>query len=188
MYNLSPSLSYSRLLVLSGRRSATIDTSDGGPGLLSGVYGPVMRDLSQAEIDELLRMERVAHVAVIDGDTPYVGPLSYIYADGDVIFRTLEGRRLDALRQHPRVSMSVTRTGPGAADWSTVLVIGTAEIIADRSESSGYVAQIIAKYRAAYGVMDSMPDWMLDPVAHVVRIIPEAITGKAAGETKPGRF
>jgi nitroimidazol reductase NimA-like FMN-containing flavoprotein (pyridoxamine 5'-phosphate oxidase superfamily) len=147
-----------------------------------------MRDLTSTETDELLRLERVAHVAVIDGDTPYVGPLSYVYADGNIIFRTMEGRRLDALRQHPRVSLSVTRTGPGAADWSTVLVIGTAEIIADRSESSGYVAQIVAKYRAAYGVLDSMPEWMLDPAAHVVRIVPEEITGKAAGDTKPGRF
>lgn len=147
-----------------------------------------MRDLTRSEIDELLRSERVGYVAVIDGDVPYVGPLSYIYVDGSIVFRTLEGRRLGALRQNPAVSMSVTRTGPGAADWATVLVTGRAEILSDRSEANGYVAQIVAKYRAAYGVLDTMPEWMLDPEAFVVRIVPDEISGRAAGDTKPGRL
>ncbi len=147
-----------------------------------------MRELTRSEIDDLLRTERVGHVAVIDGDVPYVGPLSFVYTEGVIVFRTLEGRRLAALRKNPVVSMSVTRTGPGAADWRTALVTGTAQVLGDRSEASRYVAHIIAKYRAAYGVMEHMPDWMLDPRAHVVRIVPTEVTGRAAAETKPGRF
>ncbi len=147
-----------------------------------------MRELTRSEIDDLLSTERVGHVAVIDGDAPYVGPLSFVYTEGVIVFRTLEGRRLTALRKNPIVSMSVTSTGPGATDWRTALVMGTAEVLADRSVASRYVAQIIAKYRAAYGVMEHMPDWMLDPQAHVVRIVPSEITGRAAGDTRPGRF
>lgn len=147
-----------------------------------------MRDLTDAEIDELLRTEKVAHVAVIDGDTPYVGPLSYVYADGVLAFRTKEGRRLDAIKVNPRVAVEVTRTGPGASEWSTVLVTGVAQVMRHGSESAGYVSQILAKYRAAYGVVEHMPDWMLDPGASVVRIVPEEITGRGAGDTRPGRF
>lgn len=147
-----------------------------------------MRDLSTSEIQELLRTERVGHVAVLDGETPYVSPLSFIYTEGAIFFRTMEGRRLEAIRNHPRVSMVVTQTGPGAADWMSVLVVGDAEIVEDRSLSSKYVGLIVAKYRAAYGVVDHMPDWMLDPTAFVVRIDPIEVTGRAAGDTRPGRI
>ncbi len=147
-----------------------------------------MRDLSNSEIQELLRTERVGHVAVLDGDTPYVSPLSFVYADGAIFFRTMEGRRLEAIRSHPRVSMEVTQMGPGAADWRSVLVVGDAEILEDRSASSKYAALIVAKYRAAYGVVEHMPEWILDPSAYVVRIEPIEVTGRAAGDTRPGRI
>jgi len=148
----------------------------------------VMRDLTDAEIDEILRTEKVAHVAVIDGDVPYVGPLSYVFADGVIAFRTKGGRRLEAIKANPHVAVEVTRTGPGAADWSTVLVTGVAQLLHEGSESAGYVSQIVAKYRAAYGVIDHMSDWLVDAGASVVRIVPDEITGRAAGDTKPGRF
>lgn len=141
-----------------------------------------------AEVQELLRMARVGHVAVLDGDTPYVSPLSFVYVEDVVVFRTMAGRRLDAIRQHPRVSMVVTETGPGAADWRSVLVVGDATVLDDRSLSSKYVALIVAKYRAAYGVVDHMPEWMLDPQAFVVRIDPIEISGRGAGDTRPGRI
>jgi nitroimidazol reductase NimA-like FMN-containing flavoprotein (pyridoxamine 5'-phosphate oxidase superfamily) len=147
-----------------------------------------MRDLTTDEIQDLLRTERVGHVAVLDGETPYVSPLSFVYTDDIIVFRTMEGRRLAAIRDHPRVSMEVTRTGPGAADWQSVLVIGDASIIDDRSVSSRYVGLIVAKYRAAYGVHDHLPDWILDPDAYVVQIDPIEISGRAAGETRPGRI
>ncbi|HSF84492.1 MAG TPA: pyridoxamine 5'-phosphate oxidase family protein [Acidimicrobiia bacterium] len=146
-----------------------------------------MRELSEAEIQEVLRSERVGHLAVCDGDVPYVSPLSFVYTDGVVVFRTMEGRRIDAIRRHPRVSLSVSRIGTGAADWSSVLIVGDATIVEDRSVSSRYVALIMAKYRAAYGVMDAMPDWILDPRALVVLVDPTEISGRAAGDTRPGR-
>ncbi len=147
-----------------------------------------MRELSEPEIQSLLRAERVGYVAVLDGETPYVSQLSYVYTEGVIVFRTMEGRRLEALRRHPRVTMVVTKLGPGAAEWESVLVEGDATILEDRSVSSRYAALIVAKYRAAYGVIDHVPDWLLDPRAFIVRIDPIAITGRAAGETRPGRI
>ena len=102
--------------------------------------------------------------------------------------RSHAGRRLEAIRKHPRVSMSVTQTGPGAGDWTSVLVVGDARILGDRSVANRYVALIVAKYRAAYGVMDRMPEWMLDPSAYVVQIDPIEMSGRAAGDTRPGRI
>lgn len=147
-----------------------------------------MRDLEMQEITHLLRAEQTAYLAVVDGDTPYVSPLSYVYSDGEFVFRTKEGRRLDALRQNPRVGIAVTATGDRSSDWMTVFVTGTAEILSDAEATGRYVGQIIAKYRAAYGVLAELPDWMSDPEAHVVRVVCDEPTGRAAGHTKPGRF
>ena len=147
-----------------------------------------MRDLTSAEVDELLRSERVAHVAVVDGDDPYVGPLSFVYVDGVIAFRTVEGRRLAALRTNPRVAIEVTRTGPGVADWATALLAGTATILDHGSEAAGYVSQILAKYRAAYGVMGDMPEWLLDPDASLVRVELDDVSGRASTVERPGRL
>lgn len=147
-----------------------------------------MREMTDSETDELLRTEKVAHVAVIDGDVPYVGPLSYVYANGVIAFRSAEGRRLGAIRTNPRVAVEVTRTGPGVADWETVIVSGTATILDHGSEAAGFVSQILAKYRAAYGVMDDMPDWLLDPDASVVCIVPDDVSGRASAGARPGRL
>lgn len=147
-----------------------------------------MRELNDAEIDEVLRTEKVAHVAVVDGDRPYVGPLSYVYADGVIAFRTKEGRRLDAIRANPHVSIEVTKAGDSPTGWSTVIVAGTAQILGHGSEAAGYVSQILAKYRASYGVIDEMPDWLVDPGASIVRVVPDEVTGRGAGNTRPGRL
>lgn len=147
-----------------------------------------MRDLSRPEIDDLLRSEQVAHVGVVDGADPYVGPLSFVYVDGVIAFRTAEGRRLAALRTNPRVAIEVTRTGPGVADWATALASGTATILDHGSEAAGYVSRILAKYRAAYGVMDDMPDWLLDPHASVVRVELDDVSGRASAGQRPGRL
>ncbi len=156
--------------------------------MLRVCFNAAMRELNDAEIDEVLRTQKVAHVAVVDGDRPYVAPLSYVYADGVIAFRTKAGRRLDAIRANPCVSIEVTRAGDSPTEWSTVIVAGTAHILGHGSEAAGYVSQILAKYRAAYGVVDEMPDWLIDPGASVVRVVPDEVTGRAAADTRPGRL
>lgn len=145
-----------------------------------------MRQLDDQEITALLGRALIAHVAVIDGDTPYVGPLSFVYSDGLLSFRTMDGRRLEAIRTNPVVSVEVTETGPGVADWASVIVTGRAEIVDDAPESAKIAARLIAKYRAAYGA--HTPDWLTDDGTHVVAITPTEISGRASDGSMPGRF
>ena len=146
-----------------------------------------VRSLDHNEISALLTNALVAHVAVVDGDLPYVGPLSYVYTDGVLAFRTMDGRRLAALQTNPNVSVEVTETGPGVSDWASVIIAGTAEIIDGKPEAGRIVGRLIAKYRAAYGATPP-PAWLTDDGSHLVAITPTEITGRAAGDTRPGRF
>lgn len=145
-----------------------------------------MRNLDANEISSLLGSALVAHVAVVDGDLPYVGPMSFIYADGLIGFRTRDGRRLEAIRNNPAVSIDITETGPGVADWTSVIVTGTAEVIDGTPAAATMMTRLIAKYRATYGA--SPPDWLLDDASHLVAVTPTKITGRASTGTRPGRF
>lgn len=63
----------------------------------------------RAELEEMLRTQQVLHLGLWDGVEPYVVPLNYGY-DGTALYlhSALEGRKLEAMRDHPRVCFTVT--------------------------------------------------------------------------------
>ena len=150
-------------------------------------FNRAVRLLDDDEIVRLLSSALVALVAVVDGHVPYVGPLSFVYTDGVLAFRTMDGRRLKAIQGNPNVSVEITETGPGVADWVSVILAGTAEIIDDRPEAGRIVGRLIAKYRAAYGAAPP-PAWLTDDGSHLVAITPTEISGRASAGVRPGRF
>lgn len=64
-------------------------------------------EMSRAEIDELLATAVVGHLGMVDGDAPYVVPISYAYQDGAVYCHSAQGRKVQALRTHPGVCFQV---------------------------------------------------------------------------------
>ena len=68
-------------------------------------------------IEEILLQCKTCHVAMIDGDTPYLVPLSfgYKFLDGGVLelyfHSALEGRKLRVLRQNSSVCFEVSYEG-----------------------------------------------------------------------------
>ena len=145
-----------------------------------------VRSLEDNEISALLSGALVAHVAVVDGDFPYVGPLSFVYTDGVLAFRTMDGRRLAAIRDNPNVSVEVSETGPGVADWASVIIAGTAEVIDGTAQAGHIVGRLIAKYRAAYGASPP-PAWLTEDGSHLVAITPTACLLSAVLDGHPVR-
>ncbi len=64
---------------------------------------------SSDAIEDILRRGTVLHLGMIDGDRPYVLPLSYGY-DGAALYLHCapEGRKLDVLRACPRVCFAIS--------------------------------------------------------------------------------
>ena len=68
-------------------------------------------------IEEILLQCKTCHVAMIDGDTPYLVPLSYGYKllDGSVMelyfHSALEGRKLDVLKRNNKVCFEMSSEG-----------------------------------------------------------------------------
>jgi hypothetical protein len=66
-----------------------------------------MEELPAARVDQLLDSARFAHIAVVSDGDPYVSPLSFVRFEDSLYFRCTQGERIEALRAHPRASVSI---------------------------------------------------------------------------------
>lgn len=150
-----------------------------------------MIDLTPDECTRVLDQGYVAHIGVVSDGEPYVTPMSYVMLDGDLYFRTGPGRRVQALRAHPRCCIEITilRQEDG---WESVMFWGDARFIDEPNERSNVVAAILRKYHTESPLGSSSPAFL--PQEHpMIAITPEAVTGRASGrglgpETRPGRL
>ena len=153
--------------------------------------GGAMIEMTPDECRDVLEAGRVAHIAQIDGDEPYVTPMSFVVLGGDLLFRTGTGRRLAALRSDPRVCVEVSRPREDAG-WESVLVWGQARLVDDPRLEAEAVAALLAKYHTESALGFSAPA-VYPEERPVVAITPEKITGRASGgglsaATRPGRL
>jgi nitroimidazol reductase NimA-like FMN-containing flavoprotein (pyridoxamine 5'-phosphate oxidase superfamily) len=96
---------------------------DGGRG--------IPRELSDGEIEEFLRGQRIVRLGCHTDGTTYVVPLIYAYEDGAVVAVTTEGRKTAMLRENPRVCVEVDEyDADGKGSWRSVIAQGTYEELA----------------------------------------------------------
>ncbi|NGM67991.1 pyridoxamine 5'-phosphate oxidase family protein [Natronolimnobius sp. AArcel1] len=99
------------------------------------------------EAAHLLESEPLmAHLGTCVDGRPHVAPVWYRYADGVVEIVTT-GRKLENIRENPRVSLSVQADDAGQTKWMVTL-LGTATIIEDDEEGDAARERINDKYGA----------------------------------------
>ena len=152
-----------------------------------------MESLSEKETLDLLTESKVGHVAVIDGDVPYVSPVSYVVLDNEICFRTGLGRRVDALRVNPAVSFEVMRTTADGG-WECVIVSGEARERNDNLFAQQVVSSLLSKYREELGSPFSRGKRspIAEPATFIAISIAE-ISGRTSGTwisipSRPGRL
>ena len=143
-----------------------------------------------AAIRAILDKAQVVHLAMIDGDRPYVVPLHYGYSliDGRLtlyLHSAKEGRKLDVLQKNARVAfvletdVSLVSGGDlpckyGAA-YASVMGEGRATILTDPVEKTDALTMLM---KTQTGRNFYITEAMTDTVA-VLRIDVEAFTAKA---------
>jgi len=88
------------------------------------------QSLTAEAIEQVLATHYIGHLACSLHDTPYVVPITYYY-DADhnsLIGYTAEGRKVDVLRQNPKVSVAVSEVDD-LSHWKSVIVDGQFEEI-----------------------------------------------------------
>ncbi len=119
-------------------------------------------------IRDFLRRSRIAHIASLWDDQPFVTPSTYFYDEAGhrLIFHSnLTGRLRADIERHPRVCVEVSELGkllPSnialefSLQYRSVLVFGTAHILEDPHEQRRALHELIAKY---FGGMERGMDY-----------------------------
>jgi uncharacterized protein len=113
---------------------------------------------SRQEMEQILREEVLGYLGVISEGAPYIVPLNYSYSDGKILFHcALEGKKLDAILQHPQVCFTVGRQSgevqdhaggsPCHVDSESVVCYGTARLINDLDERAQVLNTFNRRYR-----------------------------------------
>ena len=153
-----------------------------------------MEQISETTAREFLASAPVAHLGVVHEGVPYVTPMSFVYAEEKILFRTKPGRRFDAIQANPAVSIEVSSYDPSNGDWTSVVIRGKAHETTDPHLLDLTVSQLFVKYRDALG--SPLGHGGMQPLAsfpHVVAVDIEEITGMTSGgvlgaRTRPGRL
>ena len=96
-------------------------------------------------VREVIGRCQVLHLAMVDGDHPYVLPLSYGYLEPDVLYlhSASDGRKLDILRAAPQVCFAISTDhelirGERPCGWGfrfrSVIGEGTVSFVTDDAE------------------------------------------------------
>jgi len=80
-------------------------------------------ELSASDCEALLRRNTTGHLAMVDGEAPYMVPISFVFADNAIYGHTSPGKKLDLLRRSPQVAFLVDEIR-NLATWQSVLVEG----------------------------------------------------------------
>ncbi len=136
-----------------------------------------MRELSQDEIEEFLRGQRIARLGCHAGGETYVVPIIYAYADGALVSVTQEGRKVAMLRENPRVCVEVDEyDADGRGSWRSVIAYGDAEELAG-GEIEAALALLRERFARTAG-REAEPR-QLSPGTVILRVRLDEMSGRA---------
>jgi nitroimidazol reductase NimA-like FMN-containing flavoprotein (pyridoxamine 5'-phosphate oxidase superfamily) len=138
----------------------------------------------RAELFRILGGARVCRLAMVDGDRPYLLPLTFA-VDGDdlVLHSSRAGKKIEVLRRNPAVSFEVeegVEVAPAetACDFNmrfrTVIGVGEVEFVEDLAEKG----RLLALFGPRYGAPpEPLPEQEIR-ATQVLRVRVRSLTGK----------
>jgi uncharacterized protein len=124
------------------------------PGRVAPADSPQLPEWAE----HVLLTTPVAYVGMVDQDGPYVVPVSFTYAGGEILFHGGPGKKSQALERDPRVCVAVTAEaafvqGKSACEdtfhYRSILIFGEARRLTTPSDSTRALRLIVEKYEAA---------------------------------------
>ena len=139
-----------------------------------------MKTLLEEEARALLSDCRIGRLGCVDNGEPYVVPINYVFEDGTIYSHSLPGRKIDALRAHPRACLQVDEI-ENDFNWRSVIAYGDFEEIRTPSERRSILDKLLARFPQLTPVESVMAQDASAPDSVIFRIRIDRMTGVAEG-------
>jgi len=136
------------------------------------------------EHEAIIAKAKVCRLAMVDGNSPYIVPLSFGYEKNTLYFHgALKGKKIDLIRKNPNICFEFdhlieTVASEKACSWSvkfqSIIGFGTASLLEKTEEKQRALAIIMAQYSDK---QYTFPEKMLNATA-VIKVTIESLTGK----------
>jgi len=135
-----------------------------------------MRALLEDEARALLGACKIGRLACVVNGEPYVVPINYVFEDESIYSHSLPGRKIDAMRAHPRVCFQVDEI-ENDLEWRSAIAYGNFEEIRVPSDRGAILGKLLARFPLLTPVESTMVQDAAAPNSIVFRIIVDRITG-----------
>ena len=139
-----------------------------------------MKTLLEEEARALLSACKIGRLGCVDNGEPYVVPINYVFEDGSIYSQSLPGRKIEALRAHPRACLQVDEI-ENDFDWRSTIAYGDFEEIRVPSDRRSILSKLLARFPLLTPVASVMSQDASPPDTVVFRIRIDRITGVSEG-------
>jgi nitroimidazol reductase NimA-like FMN-containing flavoprotein (pyridoxamine 5'-phosphate oxidase superfamily) len=142
-----------------------------------------IEEMSREDMKDMLRQVGYGHLGCSRNNEPYVVPVHYAYSEAFIYLYTTEGKKVEIIRENPRVCLQVESVTDNQ-NWKSVIVTGDAEQVVneeEREKALEMIAEINPTLMPAVSVhwMDS---WVRENVEVILRLEAKLMTGRATVE------
>ena len=134
------------------------------------------RALTDVEARDVIKNGRVGRLGCIDNQEPYVVPINYLADDDTIYSHSLPGRKINAMKSHPRACLQVDQIDDDF-HWRSAIAFGNFEEItlpADRREILG---RLLVRFPTLTPVESMIIRDASAPDSIVFRIVVDRVTG-----------
>lgn len=139
-----------------------------------------MKQLPEEEARVLLSACRIGRLGCVANGEPYVVPINYVFEDESIYSHSLPGRKIEALRAHPRACLQVDEI-ESDFEWRSVIAYGTFEEIRLPDDRKSILSKLLARFPLLTPVESVVAEDAGAPESVVFRIIVDHVTGVAEG-------
>ena len=134
--------------------------------------------LTEAQAREVIEHGKIGRLGCIDDGEPYVVPINYVMNDDSIYSHSLPGRKIDAMKAHPRVCLQVDNLDDDF-HWQSAIAFGRFEEIHSVADRRSALSKLLSRFPKLTPVESMMVHDASSPDSIVFRIVIDRITGVA---------
>src|SRR5215510_3524349 len=136
------------------------------------------KTLNDADSWQVLKAGKMGHLACVDGSEPYVVPINYLVDEDCIYSHSLPGRKISALRAHPRACLQVSSIQDDF-HWSSAIAFGSYEEIIDQTDRNSALRQLLERFPKLTPVESELARDVEPPPVIAFRLRVDHVSGAA---------